>query len=241
MRILLSIPCLYGAEHTDEAIRSVVSEKDVDLFLIDNGAEDGVKKVLNKYEEHENVTVLRHPTNTFVNPAWQNAIDWFLSHPEYSHLIIMNSDLIMQPNWSKIIFNRLEQNPDEIIIPNIGDDKNFSKVDINDISVAEARKVDSGTAGVFIVMNRKQAEIVSPLPFDCCKVWFGDEFMYSIWRALGYETVIPQNLHSYHLWSANVSIVKGISEIIEEDKRQWELVGKPRMNDIIDSRKNLKF
>lgn len=240
MRILLSIPCLFGAEHTDEAIRSVVSEKDVDLYLIDNGAEDGVKKVLNKYEERENVTVLRHPENTFVNPAWQNSIDWFLSHPEYSHLIIMNSDLIMQPNWSKVIFNRLELNPDEIIIPNIGDDKFFSGADVNDVSVSEATKVDGGTAGVFIVLNRKQVEIISPLPHDCCKIWFGDEFLYTILRQIGYETVIPKNLHSYHLWSANVSILKGISELIEEDKRQWELVGRPRMQAIIDKINNDK-
>ena len=237
MKILLSIPCLFGAEHTDESIASVVNEENVDLFLIDNGAEDGVKRVLNKYSNFPNVKVIHNNTNIFVNPAWQQSIDYFLANSEYSHLIIMNSDLYMQKNWSKIVFNRLAENPDEIIIPNIGQDKFFLGVDFNDTLVSQATKVDSGTAGVFILINRKQAQIISPLPHDCCKIWFGDEYIYTILRQIGYDTVIPKNLHSYHLWSANVNKVVGISEMIEDDKRQWELIGRPRMLDIISVNK----
>ena len=49
-KILIGIPCLFGAWHTKEAIESVVNYPDVTLLLIDNGAEESVKNVIANYE-----------------------------------------------------------------------------------------------------------------------------------------------------------------------------------------------
>ena len=189
--------------------------------------------ILNKYNNLHNVKIIHNPNNVYVNKAWQQAVDYFLGHDEYDNLIIMNSDLIMQKNWAQILRLRLDANPNEIIIPNIINDKSFNEIDTNNIDINECIIVDNGTPGVFICLNREQVKIISPLPHDCCKIWFGDEFLYTILRSIGYVTVIPKNLHAYHSWSANVSILKEAAEIIEEDKKQWELVGRPRMNNII--------
>lgn len=239
MRILLSIPCLYGAEHTEESIKSVVNKDFVDLLLIDNGAEPSVKAVIDKYLNYKNVSVIRNDTNVYVNKAWQSAINYFLAPAGigYSHLILMNSDLIMHPKWDVVLINRIAEDNDEIAIPKMIDDKFFNQNINIETSVQDAEQVHSGTAGVFIVMNRKQAEIVSPLPFEYCKVWFGDNWIYEILRQIGFKTVIPNNLLAYHYWSQNVQKVQGISEIIEDDKRHWEIYCVSKMQEIIDKNK----
>lgn len=53
MRYLIGIPCLYGEGHTREAIDSVVNNPNVDLLLIDNGAEKPVHDLINYYESHK--------------------------------------------------------------------------------------------------------------------------------------------------------------------------------------------
>ncbi len=237
IKILCSIPCLFGPIHTKEAIDSVYGKESVDVLLIDNGAEESIK---NLFPNYPSTHIISNPQNVFVNPAWQQIIDYFLQHEEYSHLIIMNSDLVMQKNWSEVVINRLEENPDEICIPKIIEDKFFMTrdnmgifrtLDI-DTKPSECQIVTEGTPGVFIVMNRKQVNIISPLPTEC-KIWFGDQFIYTILRSLGYTTVIPDNLLSYHYWSQNVQKVQGISEMIEEDKVNWTNVAEPKMKKII--------
>ncbi len=227
MKILVSIPCLYGAEYVRESINSIAYEKNVDVLLIDNGADAGTKFVIHSFFNNENVEVIENETNLYVNKAWQQSIDYFLKS-EHSHLIIMNSDLFMQPNWSEVVFNRLKINPNESIIPNIIDDKNFEFIP-KSLEVSEAKIVTSGTPGVFIMLNKKQAEKVSELPFDICRIWFGDEWIYTILRSTGDETIVPSNLYSYHLWSATLNQVPRIHELIEEDKQRWEEIGKPEM------------
>lgn len=241
MKFLITIPCLFGAEHTEECIKSVVYQKDTDLYLIDNGAEQSVKDVINKYAfKHNpvlsNVLVKCNPQNVYVNPAWQQGIDFFLKNKEYTHLIIMNSDLIMQKDCMEILENRLTQNPDEIPIPIMTQDKLAMTRDINK-GIAEALEVNGGTPGVFIVLSRKHVEIISPLP-TYCLIWFGDNHIYDTLRQLGYKTVIPENLLSYHYWSQNVQKVQGISELIEKDKVLWEERGRKEMMALIEKHKN---
>lgn len=231
IKILITIPCLYGPEHTDKAIASVCKEE---LLLIDNGAECSVKDVLKKYNKLDNVTIIHNQENMYVNYAWQQAIDYFLEHKEYTHLIIMNSDLIMHNSWDDVLKNRLKQKLSEIPIPVVKEDSNLLfDVDMNITDNIEIPT--SGTAGVFIVLNRKQVNIISPIPYNDIKVWFGDNWIYDILRNVGYVTVIPDNLLSFHYISQNIQKVKGISAIIEEDKKNWENIVKPKMLKLINN------
>lgn len=235
MRILLGIPCLYGGKMCDEAIASVVNKEYVSVLLIDNGAETDVKQVIEKYAQLPNVYVIRNSYNKIVNPAWNQIMEFFLDNINYSHLVIMNSDIVMQKDWDKVLINRLAENSDEITVPKVIDDKYFSSIEVNTL-VSEAQKVDSGTAGIFITLNRKQVGIVYPIPEEI-KCWYGDNWIYESLRALGYETVIPNNLLCYHAHSQTVQLVKGISEIIEEDKRQWANKVEPMMLELIKKHK----
>ena len=237
IKILVGIPCLYGEGHCREAIESVIHQEGVDVLLIDNGAEQSVSDLIQMYKEHQNVCVIHNKVNLFVNPAWQQILNVFLSFEEYDYLIIMNSDLIMQKDWAQVVKNRWLANSDEVLIPSMPDYDRNRSVDTNILS---AQKVTEGTAGVFITLNKKQAKMCSPLPVEI-KVWFGDNYFYSILRECGYDTVIPENLLAQHYTSSTIVKVPNISQIIEDDKVAWRDIVEPRMNKLIaeiNSKKN---
>ena len=231
-RMLLSIPCLYGVEHTKECIESVVYKEGIDLLLIDNGAEDSVKRLLKSYENHfDSVKVLHNEVNTFVNPALNQGLQYFLEHPEYEYLILINSDLILYNNWDEVVRKRLAVNPDEICMPKIIDDKLFENISVGS-DVVEGTIITGGVNGVFMIMNRKQAQIISPFPSEIL-IWFGDNHVYDILRGVGYKTVMSDNFLGFHHMSQNVQKVIGISEMIETDKVNWATIVEPRVQEII--------
>lgn len=218
MKILVSIPMLYGPSHCKAAIDSVIGKPDVELLLLDNGAEKEVSELIASYD----CLKVIEPVNTFVNPAWNKFIATFLSGG-WDYLVIMNSDLTMFGKWDEICRNRWKVTPDEILIPKLDAiPRHYST------QVMSAQIVTEGTPGVFITMNRKQAEMAYPIPEEC-RVWFGDQYIYTILRSVGFQTVIPTNLFASHTWSSTISRVPGISEIIEEDKISWRDIGEPKM------------
>lgn len=238
MKYLVGIPCLYGAGHTKKAIESVAGKANVDIVLIDNGAEPAVKSLLGVYECRDNVTVIRNEENIFVNPAWNQIIKHFIDHPEYDYLLIMNSDLILQKDWNLLLDLYFENYPDIIPLPVILNDSTVHGMNIN--LTLQHEQVFEGTPGVLIILNKKHVKIVYPIP-SYIKVWFGDNWIFDILRVVGYQTVIAKNLLSYHAWSQNVSKVEGIHDIIENDKSEWEIKGikdAERVADEILNKKN---
>lgn len=217
MKYLVGIPCLYGAGHTKEAIESVVNEQDVSVLLIDNGAEEEVVKIINHYSTMDNVFVIHNEENIYVNPAWNQIIEFFLKS-DSDYLLIMNSDLVLHDYWKMCIGIYLNANPDIIPVPVISNDKSI--LNTKEKMYPEATEVFEGTPGVLIIINKEQAKHIYPIP-EAIKVWFGDNWIYEGLRKLGYKTMVLSSLISYHSGSQNVSRVKGISEIIEQDKIEW--------------------
>lgn len=215
MKYLVGIPCLYGAGHTLEAIESVAYKEDVSLVIVDNGAEEQVKNVISAYDNWEKVTVIHNKENIYVNPAWNQIIKNFLSS-DSDYLLIMNSDLILRVDWKTELDAYLSKNPNDIPVPLILTNKDVLNRDFGN----SEQEVFEGTPGVLIILNKVQANLIYPIP-ETIKVWFGDNWIYEGLRKLGYKTVVLSKLVSYHSGSQNVSKVKGISEIIENDKLEW--------------------
>ncbi len=217
MKYLVGIPCLYGPEHTIEAIRSVVHVNDTDVLLIDNGAERGVSEAIVKFAvSNKNVGVIKNMENIYVNPAWNQIIKHFLKS-DADYLMIINSDLILHKDWKNVLDKHFSKYSEVIPIPIISNDISILK---NSSIIEGFEEVHEGTPGVMIVLNKVQANLIYPIP-ETIKVWFGDNWIYEGLRKLGYKTVVLKNLFSYHSGSQNVSKVKGISEIIENDKLEW--------------------
>lgn len=214
-KTLVGIPCLYGYEHTKAAIDSVVNHN-CDVLLIDNGAEESVGRLLMDYNnKHKNVLLLRNEQNIYVNPSWNQIMLVFLGFQHYERLCIMNSDLVLHPSWLDCLGHCSVAHPNLIPTPNV-----VSKIPDTEILYDPHVVANEGIAGVFIVLNKEQVNMVYPIPSGL-RIWFGDNWIYDILRNAHYSTAVFFGLLATHGNSQNVSRVKEAPEIIEEDKKYW--------------------
>jgi hypothetical protein len=234
-KILVAIPCVTGPDHVFESLNSVVKKENVDVFIIDNGATEEVKEKIRYFSFLPNVIVHGNPENVYVNPAWNQAMKFFLDNKEYDYLILMNSDLTMHKDWVDKINYCFNEFPEYSFIPKMSKDKNDLNKGVS--LMHDFTIVHNGTPGVFITLSRKQATWCYPIPEDI-KVWFGDNWIYDIIRTFS-KTVIPDGLISYHHWSQTVNAVKGVHEVIEQDKIAWEKIVLPLLHKRIESIKTV--
>ena len=212
---LVGIPAYLGVGHTIEAIESAQSENS-EVLVIDNNSEKGIKDYI---YSHDNLKVITNEKNEYVNPAWNQLMEYFLEHKEYDVLCIMNSDLILPPKWDKALDLFYDFMPNNAIpVGTTIDDK--TKISECDLTKVEVNAVDGGIAGIFICLTRKQCEAVYPIP-HYIKIWWGDNWCFEVLRMLGHKTFIYENLKLYHAVSQNVSKTEGISALIEIDREMW--------------------
>lgn len=219
---MVGIPCLFGANHTRMAIDSVADIDGVELFLIDNGAEQSVKDVLNEFAPQQNVAIFHNEKNIYVNGAWNQILQYFLSS-DCDYLIIMNSDLVLNKCWVDVLDKYFTDLPNTIPVPTVMDSPDLLDLEITEENIITELK--EGIAGVCIILNKKHAEKIYPIP-ETIRVWFGDNYIFDKLRNNGYKTFAISNLiaYHYHNGSQNVQRVEGISEIIEQDKIEWEKI-----------------
>lgn len=236
MKILVCIPVIYNGAIFEECLKQLIDREDVDIFIYDNASHADVKDVIRKYEQKPEIFIRYNEVNNYVNKAWNTFIKYFLNVSDADYLCILNSDLTLQEDWDEILRNRWEVNPDEIIMPVITDDK-IRMYKTTHTSIHPAKEVYSGTPGVFITLNKKQAELVYPLPYEECKLWFGDNWIFDLCRAAGYKTIIPENLMAYHHWSTSVQQLPERDVIIKQDKDNWEKFVQTKLQEKINSLK----
>jgi hypothetical protein len=224
MKILVGIPVVTGALHCRAAINSVKGNADV--LIIDNGADEEVKVMLDGYSEDERIHVETNQKNIYVNPSWNQILEYFLKWGRYDRLIIMNSDLSMGYLWDLVCSAQWNKDEDAILVPVINPKEDIFPAPY----LLPAELVTAGTPGVFITLNRKQAKIVHPIP-DTLKIWFGDNWIYEILRGVGYKTVIPPNLIATTQWSQTIKRIPEAPQIIEQDKIEW-----PKLADQVKER-----
>lgn len=229
-KYLIGIPCLHGVDHTREAIESAVND-DADVLVIDNGADEGVKKVI--YSFGDQIKVIRNEKNVFVNPAWNQVIEYFLNG-EYQNLVIMNSDAIIPSSWCLELDKFYARYFQDIPVPHIQLDKRFAWNDQDPAKSVLAEPLVDGIAGICICLTRQQVKWIYPIP-DGIKVWFGDNWIYETLRQVGCKTWKLHNLEVYHAVSQNVSIAHGVYDQIEIDKAWWEENGETKKNEQVQS------
>lgn len=201
MKILVGIPCLYGPDNCFKAIESVFKEANV--LLIDNGAEFGVKQTISYFKDSTlKVFVFVNETNRYVNPAWNQIIEYFLGS-DYDQLVIMNSDLVMREGWSDYIQDGIS------CVPTDGSHL------IDTIS-------HEGTTGVFIHLNKEMARLVYPIP-DGIRIWYGDTWIYEKIKKAGYRAVIRAGMLCEHIGhgSQTLKLLPERTEIIAQDQLAW--------------------
>lgn len=204
MRILSLVLAFADASWTRRCLERI----DTDLLIIDNGAHDDVRPVIIYWIKNHNAKYIRIYENILVNPAWNIGMTYFLQG-DWTHLVIINSDLVLHKDWSKLMPVIWE--PDKI--PCVLQGRSEGEIQLNN----ESHEVEV-CEGIFIFLSREQVEKVFPVPHQI-KLWFGDDYIY---RKLGLKKYCYHNLVGIHGNSRGVSVTPNKSEIIERDKIEWE-------------------
>jgi glycosyltransferase involved in cell wall biosynthesis len=234
MKILIGIPMLYNAHVIRECLDSIVSRPNIDVLCFDNGADQDVKDVIEEYKRNYAIMSMSVPQNIFVNPAWNRILEVFIAQTDYTHCVLLNSDIIMNTSWSNILPKLLDLYPNDIILPVVTTNKLLVHDRISSDLTEDnpITRVFEGTPGVFICLNREQALVAYPIP-EQIKVWYGDEYIYTLLRNIGYATLISDKLVAFHHGSETLKRVEGISEILEADKQAWTNLVEPIMKEKI--------
>lgn len=200
IKILSVVPVLYDPGWTANCLNAIHS----DILVIDNNAEKQVKKVIAKYDKIVN------KKNVFVNPAWNQGMGVFLEG-DWDYIAIIGSDFVLIEGWEQIVSDNVG---DEIImLPNIHPyEEGEGSVD-----------APGGFPGVFILLDRKMAGLVYPIP-EGLLIWFGDQWIYERLEKHGYKKRIYYDLKGMHGNSISVRKLPEAYDVIEEDKRAWETV-----------------
>lgn len=239
-KILVGIPVVSGYKHTQDAINSVVNKPNVHVLIIDNNATDDVKELFKSYKCLDNFKVIVNEKNVYVNPAWNQIIDFFLQS-DCEILCLMNSDLTLQNNWHEVLRYWYYFKDKCSFVPTLVTDcVKVERLKHVDAFGGIPTKLDNGIAGVFITLNKLQCEIVYPIPSGI-KVWFGDNWIYNLLRGVGHNVYAVDNLIAFHGLSQTIDRVEGVTEIIESDKVQWDINTKFKLEKLIHEKIKTQF
>lgn len=224
MKYLVGVPVWKGYQHTVDCLESIRNADQV--VVVDNDSEQNIKTYLNSQlitslMYGERFHVICNERNLYVNAAWNQIMEYFLNHSDCDYLIILNSDAMLPPNWREVLDFYLKDNQKTIVCPEYIDNKN--QLGNVNISMLHQSYVTSGVAGVCIILSRKMTEIVYPIPLELT-LWFGDNYVYSLLQKKWYSMFILHGFKVYHAISQNVSRLPEAERIIEEDKKQWEII-----------------
>lgn len=209
-KILVGVPVIYCEECVRDCIESIEPQAD-ELIIIDNNSTPEIKKIIS------NKNKIVNPHNLFVNPAWNQIMEYFLS-TDNDILIILNSDMIVREGSLDIIRNIDIDGDMSIMLPK--QVKQFSSHISQDIQT-----IPWGYPGIMIILTRKMCEIVYPIPSGI-KLWFGDDWMFKNLINAGYSLRIYSSIECIHGGSRSLFSLPDYSSIIEQDKIEWEIIKK---------------
>lgn len=229
MKVLVAMPCVNNVHVTTECLDSIVNHP-VDILLCQNGATPEIKELFASYAKeysHKIVGILDVVVNDGLNPALNMFLYYFLEHPEYTHMAIINSDIILNRKWLKIITSAIRHYGEEISWMPTEVDKLrvFGEPDMHDL---DSKEIKGGVPGIFMWFTRRHAAMVYPMPKEI-KIWFGDNWAYDIYRGVGYHTMMLKNLWCFHHGSSTIKTLESTSPWIEADKVAWSTMVEPMM------------
>ncbi len=227
MKVLVAMPCVNNTHVTKECLDSIVNHP-VDILLCQNGATDEIKELFKEYKEkHSTInTIWNIEENKGLNPVFNDFMYYFLIQEQYTHLAIINSDIILHSNWLNIIKRAINIHGDLCYLPTeVDKEKIFQNSDLEDLSYHD---IEGGACGMIMWLSREHVKAVYPMPTDI-KIWFGDNWIFDLYRGVGGKTVVLKNFWCFHHGSSTLKTLSSTSQWIEDDKIAWRDVVKPEL------------
>jgi hypothetical protein len=193
--IVVGVPCYKDGPMVDRCLRSL-QEPRVQLLIVDNGSSPDVKQALSGRG-----IMIRNEVNRYVNPAWNQMMEWFLRADRYDLLVLANSDLVMTAGWSSTLRAHRATNRQEQII--------FGKID-----------PEHSSMGAFFAMTRRSVLACCPVPDDIL-IYGGDDFIFEVNRRVGFSESVVDNLTMFHAVSGTISKSPEVWEIGKNDNARW--------------------
>jgi len=180
----------------DRCLRSL-QEPRVQILIVDNGASPDVKRSI-----VDKGILIRNDVNRYVNPAWNQMMEWFLARSDrYDLLVLANSDLVLDPGWAKKLrAHRAAHRQEQIIFGKVGPELT--------------------SMGAFFAMTKGAVRAVCPIP-DEILIYGGDDFIFEVNRRLGFSETVVEDLTMFHAVSGTISKSPELWEIGRRDNVQW--------------------
>lgn len=193
--ILVGVPCYKDGPMVDRCLQSL-RDPMVQLLIVDNGSGPDVKQAIDSKG-----IVIRNDVNRYVNPAWNQIMQFFLDRPgRYDLLVIANSDLGMTAGWaSKLRAHRSSHPQEQIIFGKVGPERSM---------------------GAFFAMTRRSVLACCPIPDDIL-IYGGDDFIFEVNRRVGFSETVAEGVTMTHAVSGTISKSPELWEIGKPDNGCW--------------------
>lgn len=213
MKLLVTMPIFNNPPVTQESVDSVKKDG-VDLYFVTNTADILMTSIIEEYPNQIN------NDNKGCNYAWNEGMKYFLKG-DWDWLGLGSSDVVFHKNWYEVLKNI--NGGKKVYVPNIANSLNELRSLSEPIRVEDydQQELTGGVAGIFTFMPRKAVEMVYPIP-DGFNLWFGDEWIYTVLRRLGWKVVLVKTLFCHHYCSVGVNAVENRDKIIEGERVHWE-------------------
>ena len=207
MKILSAVPVLYSYAWTKLCLSRIAGE----VLIIDNDSQENIKSLIEPYKRK-----IVNAKNIYVNPAWNQAMRYFMK-TDFDLLAIISSDVAMMKNWESFVGAYFDN---QIMIPKI---LNIPADDMKErVTMSSSNKlVNGGHPGAFILLSREMVEKVYPIP-ETLKIWFGDEWIFRILMNAGYQMRVYHYFNCVHGNSRSVEMLGAHGQdVIKQDKKAW--------------------
>ena len=194
--ILVGVPCYKDGPMVARCLQSL-REPRVQLLIVDNGSGPDVKQAIDGKG-----IVIRNDVNRYVNPAWNQMMQFFIDRPaRYDLLVIANSDLVMTIGWSsKLRAHRAANRQEQIVFGKVGP--------------------QHSSMGAFFAMTRGAVQASYPIP-DELLIYGGDDFVFAMNRGVGFSEHVVEDLTMFHAVSGTISKSPELWDIGHRDNAQW--------------------
>ena len=207
MKILSAVPVLYSYAWTKLCLSRIAGE----VLIIDNDSQENIKSLIEPYKRK-----IVNPVNIYVNPAWNQAMKYFMN-TDFDLLAIISSDVAMMKNWESFVgayFKNQIMLPKILTVPAEKMEKTVNMNPSNTIVTGE-------NPGAFILLSREMVEKVYPIP-EMLKIWFGDEWIFRILMNAGYQMRVYHYFNCVHGNSRSVEMLGAHGQdVIKQDKKAW--------------------
>ena len=207
MKILVGTPVFRLGHSVKRCLKALV-DTPADVLAVDNAADRDVRHVMSEFGNR--ILTIVNSANGYCNGAWNQILEYGINHG-YDVIGLGTSDVTLHPGWYNVVARRMQEFPNEVLIPAIGQpvpNPNYMAVSYNT------------PAWYFSFMSREAAKLAYPIP-RTVKHWYGDTYMYYRLTTNGFKIVLMDEARCYHEESSVTRVTPEAYDVIGQDHIEW--------------------